>query len=262
MTKQKPSQGLYIVFGVIIAVLIALIGYFAYLLIAPSDDTNTTTNTAVTNTSNKNNSNTNSNKNKNSNTNKNSNANSNTNAEGLVEPNKNNNDNSNTNSNTNNNTNSATTDEATDEVVAGEGEKVITLYFPKTGAACGEVTAVKRAVTPDEDDFYGQIMLADLAGPTAEETGYDNAAAGVRLRWVEYTSEGSIVYVNEAYNELSDCDQQTAEAQLIHTANAMFDVSPTATGEVIVGYPDEDEDTNTNSGTNDNSNDNTNTDTE
>ncbi len=251
MMKNKQSKSLYLIFGVVIAVLLALIGYFAYLLIAPSDDTDTSTNTvnATANSNANKNKNANANKNANSNGNSNSNANtnnSNTNA-GLVEP-----ENSNTNTNSNSNTNSA--DETADEVVAGEGEEVITLYFPKDGASCGEVSPVKRAVTPS-DDFYGQIILADLAGPTSEETGYDNAASGIRLRWVEYTSEGSIVYVNEAYDALNDCDKATVDAQLIQTANVMFDVKATADGKVVVGYP-EGQDPNADA-TNDNSNTNT-----
>ncbi len=261
MTKKTTSQGLYLIFGVIIAVLIALIGYFAYLLISPTDDTATNSNTTITNNSNKNNGNTNSNKNKNKNSNtnesSNSNGNDNTNDDGLVEPDDNANANENSNTNTNKNTNSNKNVNATtaDEVVAGEGEEVITLYFAKTGSDCGEVFPVKRAVTPEED-FYGQIMLADLAGPTDDESGYVSKATGVRLRWVEYGSEGSTIYVNEAYDELNACDQATVDAQLIQTANAMFDVAITADGQVVVGYPDEESGTDADGETT--TNDNTN----
>lgn len=237
MMKNQQSKSLYLIFGLVIVVLLALIGYFAYQLISPGDtETNSNTNVNATANSNKNsNANKNSNKN-NSNVNGNTNSNSNTN-EGLVEPtNSNRNKNSNTNS-TNDEDADEDTDKDSEEVVAGEGEEVITLYFAKDNAACGEVSAVQRAVTPAED-FYGQIMLADLAGPTSDEDGYTNAAAGVRLRWVEYTSEGSKVYVNEAYDELSDCDKETAAAQLIQTANVMFEVGAKNDGEVIVGYPE------------------------
>lgn len=239
MKKKTSSQSLYVIFGVVIALLVALIGYFVYLLVSPSttaSDTATPTNTnevVVENvnadkTKKKKKTNTNATVNENANTATNDNANAST--DGLVEP------------KPEDDTATADTteaDTAAEEVVAGEGEQVVTVYFPKAGSSCGEVFPVKRAITP-EADLYGQILLADMAGPTDEETGYASAIpSGLRLRRVEYSATGPVVYVNEAWDDADDCDQQTAKAQLIETANAMFDFTAGTVGEVIVGYPED-----------------------
>lgn len=243
MKKKTSSQSLYVIFGVVIALLIALIGYFVYLLVSPSQkndqaNTNQTVNTNTVNPK------TTKKKKANSNTatdtptvvNDNTNPTDTTTTVtdegevGLVEPKPD---------------DTATDDTAADEttevaeVVAGEGEQIVTLYFPKTDSACGEVFPVQRAVTPEED-LYGQILLADMVGPSAAESGYTSAMpSGLRLRRVEYTGTGPVIYVNEAFAEARDCDQQTAEAQLVETANAMFDFPEGTSGEVIVGYPDD-----------------------
>lgn len=235
MKKKPSSQSLYVIFGVVIALLIALIGYFVYLLVSPSEtndqaNTNQTVNTNTVSTKTTKKKKTNSNAatdtttavNDNTNTTDNTNTVTDEDEVGLVEP---------------------KPDETTavDEVVAGEGEQIVTLYFPKTDSACGEVFPVQRAVTPEED-LYGQILLADMIGPSAAESGYTSAMpSGLRLRRVEYTSAGPMIYVNEAFTETRDCDQQTAEAQLVETANAMFDFPEGTSGEVIVGYPDDTE---------------------
>lgn len=232
MKKKTSSQQLYLIFGVVIALLVGLIGYFAYLLMAPSNQTTTTntnsnnaTTVATTNT-------TKETKNKKK-------ANTNTIAEtaepepedaeeedeGLVEP-------------IAEDAEEADEEENTNTVVAGEGEQVVTLYFAKTDSDCGEVFPVQRAITPTED-LYGQLILASMAGPSDTEDGYVSAAGNIRLRRVEYTSAGPTIYVDEAYDDLSTCDQQTTEAQLVKTANAMFDLPEGTSGEVIVGYPEE-----------------------
>jgi hypothetical protein len=247
MTKQTSNQPIYILFGLVIVVLIALIGYFAYLLLAPDKTVSTTSNTnTVANTNTVKNSNSTTNKNS---TKKNGNTNKPTNDEGLVEPNSN--DNTNT---VNDNTNTL----EVSDVVAKDGEEIITLYFPKSDSDCGTVFPVKRAVTPS-DDFYGQIILSDMSGPADTETGYTSAIpSGLHLRRVEYTGSGPVVYVDEAYDSLDACAKQTASAQLIETANAMFDLPEGTSGEVIVGTPPEDttDTTNTNSDTNSNTNTN------
>lgn len=244
MKKKTSSQSLYVIFGVVIALLVALIGYFVYLLVSPSttaSDTATPTNTNgvvaenvnADKTKKKKKTNTNATVNENANATTNDNTNVNASTDGLVEP-KPEDDTA-----TEDTTEETATEPEADaaEVVAGEGEQVVTLYFPKAGTSCGEVFPVKRAITP-EADLYGQILLADMAGPTDEETGYASAIpSGLRLRRVEYTAAGPVVYVNEAWDDADDCDQQTAEAQLIETANAMFDFTAGTAGEVIVGYP-------------------------
>ncbi len=234
MKKKTSTQSLYVIFGVVIALLIALIGYFAYLLVSPeaSDSTVGANETVTVNTntekSKKKKTNENSNAASNVNTNTNTNATTNTNETedeaGLVEP------------------KPEETDaeaEVTEEVVAGEGEQLVTLYFPKASSSCGEVFPVKRAVTPEED-LYGQILLATIAGPTTAEAEYVSVVPdGLRLRRVEYTAAGPTIYVNEAFSAARDCDQQTVEAQLVETANAMFDFPTGTAGEVVVGYPEE-----------------------
>lgn len=231
MKKKTAPQHLYIVFGVMIALLLAMIGYFVYLLVMPADteepSTNTNTNTAPVKTKKK--------KPVNDNTNETTSVEvtepTETTAAGLVEP----------------KPDADTAEDTADdtEVVADAGEQVVTLYFPKTNSACGDVFPVERAITPEED-LYGQIILADMAGPTAEETGYDSAIpAGLGLRRVEYTSAGPIIYVNEAFNEADECTQQTVTAQLVETANAMFDFTAGTEGEVIVGHPEDTTETDT-----------------
>ncbi len=251
MKKKTTSQQLYIIFGVVIALLVGLIGYFAYLLMAPSDQpdqANTNVTAQVTNT--------NTNTNKETKNKKKTNANTNgiaedtdqtedteTNVnEGLVEPETGiAEDTEGIAEKTEEESEDAEKEDDDKTVVAGEGEQVVTLYFPKTASDCGEVFPVKRAITPTED-LYGQLILASMAGPNDEEDGYTTAAGSIRLRRVEYTSAGPTIYVDEAYDALSSCDQQTTEAQLVETANAMFDLPEGTSGEVIVGYPeDEDE---------------------
>lgn len=252
MKKKTSSQQLYLIFGVVIALLVGLIGYFAYLLMAPSNQaTNANSNntaTVETTTTTK------ETKNKKK-------ANTNTIAEeiaedteGIAEKTETDSEDSETNVNEGlvepesgiaEEIAEGTEEEAEDEedentntVVAGEGEQVVTLYFAKTDSDCGEVFPVQRAITPTED-LYGQLILAAMAGPSDEETGYVSAAGNIRLRRVEYTSAGPTIYVDEAYDDLSTCDQQTTEAQLVETANAMFDLPEGTTGEVIVGYPED-----------------------
>lgn len=230
------------IFGVVIALLIALIGYFVYLLMAPektSDQTKTnqTVNTPVTkektNQKKKTDTNSTTTTNEETNTNDNENTNATTTDEdeaGLVEPQP---------DGTTTDEETADEEDETEAVVAGEGEQVVTLYFTKIDSSCGQVFPVKRAVTPEED-LYGQIILADIAGPTEEETGYTSAMpSGLRLRRVEYTAAGPVIYVNEAFSDADNCDQKTVEAQLVETANAMFDFPKGTAGEVIVGYPDD-----------------------
>ena len=244
MKKKTSSQQLYIIFGVVIALLVGLIGYFSYLLIAPSKqvaDTNANSNPTVETTNT-----TKETKNKKKvNTNAiaesatpeaSQNSNAENEDEGLVEPE----------AGITEDTEEEAKDaeEVKDEdttVVAGEGEQVVTLYFPKTASDCGEVFPVQRAITPTED-LYGQLILASMAGPNDEEDGYTTAAGSIRLRRVEYTSAGPTIYVDEAYDALSACDQKTTKAQLVETANAMFDLPEGTTGEVIVGYPEDAED--------------------
>lgn len=248
-TTSSNQKATYAILSIIIAALVILIAWFTYLLIKPSDSDTSTNSSALDGNSNKNkNANKTSNKNKansnatNTNANKSNtnNTNSNTNEAGLVEPD--------TNSNTN--TNSSEEDEENED-----GTETITLYFPKDTAACGTVHPVERNVTPS-DDFYGQIVLEDIHGPSDTETGYTTAIpAGLRLREVRYSSDGPIITVNEAFDELSDCDQKTVTAQLVKTANAMFDLPDSTEGEVVVGEVSEDtsdaedtsDDTNTNS---------------
>lgn len=251
-TTTQQQKILYGILALVVAVLVVLIGWFVYLLAKPTDtttsnneneniaavnmvnNTNKTTTTNNANVANTNSAATNTNSNTNTTVN-NSNASvSNTN-EGLVEPDVNSNINSTSNANNNSNTNTA------------EGKKTVTLYFPKTGAACGEVTAVQRDITPDETDPYGQIILEDMRGPNEEEVGYtDGIPSTIRLKEVKYTSAGSIITVNEAYNDLSDCEKKTVDAQFIKTANTMFDASPDGPGEVVVGETTTETDTNTN----------------
>ncbi|MFA5995820.1 MAG: hypothetical protein WCW27_02790 [Patescibacteria group bacterium] len=244
-TNSSQLKVLYGILALVVAVLVGLIGWFVYLLINPATPTDTTntnlinqTNSATLNNSNLantnltnianvngniNTANTNTNSNANDNTN-NSNKNTNTDT-GLVEPDSNTNNNSNTNSNM----------------------KTVSLYFQPTGADCGEVAAVKRELTPNEADPYGQIMLEDMHGPKAEETGYSNAVpSSVKLKEVRYTSAGPLITVNEAYNSLSACQKQSVDAQLIKTANVMFDLPENGSGEVTVGEVDTNTNTNSN----------------
>ena len=130
MKKKTSSQSLYVVFGVVIALLIALIGYFVYLLVSPSDSA-TTTNTNETVTTN-----TNKDKTKKPKSNANDNTNTSTDTDVVT----NDNDNDNTNDSVTNaedidgglvepKSEEDTTDTDSDEteaVVASEGEQVVT----------------------------------------------------------------------------------------------------------------------------------------
>lgn len=243
--QQAQKKQIYIIFWFLIIALVGLIGWFTYLLIRPEDTATTTkqvnqpvnilANTTPSKKKNKASSNANANAtnldavNSNTNTNEtNTNANNNSNVDaGLVEPD--------TSADTDANTNADAT------------TKTVTLYFPKTGSACGEVSAVQRDIEPT-DDIYGQIIIEDMHGPTEAETGYSNAVtAAIHLRQVQYTADGPLITVNEAYDELDDCTQATVDAQLIKTANAMFELPEDTAGQVVVGSV---EDTSTNDNTN------------
>lgn len=273
MNKTRTQQQLYIVFWIIIVILIGLIGWFTYLLIQPKDsDSQTTTNTNVV-TDNTNVNSGKKKKNKNTNTTEaNTNAatddatNTNTTttdadtttAGGLVEPA----DGTEATTDDSDETTDAdattdgTTDDAdaeadeagtgTDETAADDdGKQTVTLYFPKANSDCGEVYPVERKIEPS-DDLYGQIILETMHGPTDEETGYSTAVpSGMYLRRVEYTADGALITVSEAYNTLDSCNQETAAAQLIETANAMFELPEGTAGEVVVGTVSDDEDDST-----------------
>lgn len=249
VTKSTNAKTLYVIFAVVVVGLIFLIGWFAYLLLWQPDDKDvTSTNTNITNTANTNKKNANKNKNSNvANTNEvNENENDNTNNtnddEGLVEPDENENDNDNGNDNTN----------SDDEDTEAEGETK-TLYFASSSSSCGETVAVERPLTLG-DDPYGEIILSMMSGPAEDEDGVDGIPSTVRLRQVQYTADGPLITVGEGYNDLSDCEKQTVDAQFIETANAMFDLPAGTNGEVVVGEvaTDDAEDTsdNTNSNTN------------
>lgn len=247
VTKSTNAKTLYVIFAVVVVGLIFLIGWFAYLLLWQPDDKDvTSTNTNITNTANTNQKK--SNKNKNSNiandneANENENTNNTNDDEGLVEPD----ENDNANDNSNDNTNSDDEDEA-------EGETK-TLYFASSSSSCGETVAVERPLTLGEDP-YGEIILNMMSGPADDEDGVDGIPSTVRLRQVEYTADGPLITVGEGYNDLSDCEKQTVDAQFIETANAMFDLPAGTDGEVVVGEvaTDDTEDTaadDTNSNTN------------
>ena len=269
MNKTRTQQQLYIVFWIIIVILIGLIGWFTYLLIQPKDsDPQTTTNTnVVTDNTNVNSGKKKKNKNTNTtetNTNAASDDTANTNAAatdadtttdgGLVEPA----DGTDATTDDTDETSAdadATTDDAdadaeadeagtgTDEIAADDdGKQTVTLYFPKASSGCGEVYPVERKIEPS-DDLYGQIILETMHGPTDEETGYSSAVpSGMYLRRVEYTADGALITVSEAYDTLDSCDQETAAAQLIETANAMFELPEGTAGEVVVGTVSDDED--------------------
>ena len=189
----------------------------------------------------------------NSNVNKNKNTNSDEDEDGLVEPEDDEDDESLTED-----------EEETDQEDADEGDEedtdetdddkeTVTMYFPKADSECGEVFAVEREMELG-DDPYGEIVLAAMAGPTADESDYvDGIPSTVRLRQVQYTSAGPLLTVNEGYDELDTCQQQTVDASLIETSNAMFELSEGGSGEVVVGeIEDEEEDTtNTNESTDD-----------
>lgn len=245
MNKNRTQQQLYIIFWIIIVILIGLIGWFTYLLIQPDDtstpttaNTETTTNSANTNTEKK------SKKKKNTNANSTTNANSNssaadstiTNSEtddsnttgGLVEP-------ADSETETNDAEETVTKTDETIEADTEEGDKTVMLYFPKSASSCGEVYPVERRIT-ESDDPYGQIILEVMDGPTEDETGYTSAVpADLYLRQVEYTADGAVITVSEAYDNLDNCAQQTVDAQLVETANAMFELPEDTTGEVVVG---------------------------
>ncbi|MBI2416152.1 MAG: hypothetical protein HYV33_05860 [Candidatus Kerfeldbacteria bacterium] len=236
-TPQRRSNGsqperkpVYIVLTLIIIGLVLLISWFIYLLAKPttSPTNKSTTNSAnttvtgdkkknkkqTTNSTNTANTNTTTN-NANNTVNDNSNANTDP---GLVEP---------TNSNENNNSDDNTNTDDTKETV--------TLYFTKAGTDCGEVYPVERDIEPAED-FYGQVILEVMHGPTTDEAGYSSSIpAGLYLRQVQYTADGPVITVNETFAELDSCDQTTVSNQLIKTANAMFDLPEDTTGQVVVG---------------------------
>lgn len=242
--KNNPKQlkSLYSILTVIVAILLILIGWFVYLLVKPADKVVTEDNkTTVTTTKNVNQKK----KNKNKNT--------------IVVP-------ADESVTKNENTNETLTDEkkdvTTDETVItdkeeglvepeNEAEKTtttgedeadnkneVTLYFPKDVNSCGTVYPVKREITPS-DDPYGQIILEDMHGPKADEGDYTNAIpAGTYLRQVQYTADGPVITVSEQYDTLSECTRKTADAQLIKTANAMFELSEDTAGTVEVGTVD------------------------
>lgn len=256
MNKNHTQQQLYIIFWIVIVILIGLIGWFTYLLIKPDNastvttaNTETTTNSVTANVEKK------SKKKKTTNANSSANANSDVTAAnstvaadgtdtntagGLVEP---------TNS-TNNESSAAETDTNTNqttEASTAEGDKTVTLYFPKSTASCGEVYPVERRIT-ESDDPYGQIILEAMAGPTEAEAEYTSAVpADLYLRRVEYTADGAVITVSEAYDNLDECNQQTVTAQLVETANAMFELPAGTAGEVVVGTVSDDEDETTDS---------------
>ncbi|EKD76329.1 MAG: hypothetical protein ACD_43C00148G0001 [uncultured bacterium] len=265
MNKQRTQQQLYIIFWIVIAVLIGLIGWFTYVLIRPDSTTtntastkqaNTNTNTVTEKKSKKTNNSNSTNDNANTNTNiTNSSADTNTATDdtaaqdgGLVEPTTNTND---ATDDTTTNTNEAADEASTNATTDDTNTKTVMLYFPKSDSACGEVAAVERKIEPS-DDIYGQIILETMHGPTAEESGYTNAVpSDMYLRQVEYTADGALITVSEAYDSLDSCDQKTAAAQLIETANAMFELPTGTAGEVVVGTTTDDEtDTDTNENTN------------
>ncbi len=242
-TTTHQQKLLYGILAVVVVILVALIGWFIYLLAKPMDSTtnnnnsipvnnaatnktkNKNTNIANANRNSKNNNNAN---NANSNANTNTNSNTNSNEAGLIEPDSNSNNNSNTNNSVEAPTGPTYSSSNTDATTE-------TLYFSKSSGSCGEVVAVQRNFTPN-DDPYGQIILDTMHGPNTDEVGVvDGIPSTVKLKQVQYTSEGSIITVNEAYNDLSDCEQKTVTAQLVSTANVMFDVSPQADGKVVVG---------------------------
>lgn len=262
--KKTQTQSLYIVFGIVIAGLVVLIGWFIYLLVKPATPVSTTKTAVITNTTNttvttnsktkKTNTNTTV-KNSNTTVNSNANSNSNTNA-GLIEPqppttNTNTTNTNSTSTNTTTNTNTTTAVTETAPVDNGDGTTAITLYFPKTGGVCGAVSPVRRTITTPTD-LFGQIVIEDMHGPSSDDTGYDSAMtsampSGLHLRYVQYDHDtGSTVTVNEAYDTLSDCDRKTADAELITTANAMFEVDLATSGQVVVGEVPTDTNSNTN----------------
>lgn len=250
ITKSNNAKTLYVIFAVVVVGLIFLIGWFAYLLLWQPDDketngiTDSTENTDITakKTTKKN-----KNSNKNSNTANENSENDNTNNtnddEGLVEPDENDNDNANDNTNS---------EDGDDEDSEAEGD-IKTLYFASSSSSCGETVAVERPLTLS-DDPYGEIILSMMSGPADDEDGADGIPSTVRLRQVQYTADGPLITVGEGYNELSDCEKQTVDAQFIETANAMFDLPAGTDGEVVVGevVTDDAEDTagDTNSNTN------------
>lgn len=226
VTKSTNAKTLYVIFAVVVVGLIFLIGWFAYLLLWQPDDKDvTSTNTNITNTANTNKKN--GNKNKNSNVananevNDNDNTNNTNDDEGLVEPDENENDNDNDNTNSD------------DEDSEAEGD-IKTLYFASSSSSCGETVAVERPLTLG-DDPYGEIILSMMSGPADDEEGTDGIPSTVRLRQVQYTANGPLITVGEGYNDLSDCEKQTVDAQFIETANAMFDLPAGTDGEVVVG---------------------------
>lgn len=231
MNKSANAKTLYVIFTVVVVGLIFLIGWFAYLLWQPDEEA-TPSNTNTTNVSNVNTKNINKNTNagltnkanSNDNENENDNTNSDDEDEGLVEPDEDENDNDNENTNSDD-------EDGADSEAEGETE---TLYFASSGSSCGETVAVKRPLTLG-DDPYGEIILNMMAGPEDGEDGVDGIPSTVRLRQVQYTSNGPLITVGEGYNDLSDCEKQTVDAQFIETANAMFDLPAGTDGEVVVG---------------------------
>lgn len=228
-SKNNRPKIVSSILGVIVIGLVLLILWFVYLLVKPqpkNDDTNKNTTNTVNNINT-----TNSNKNKNNNSETKNNSNS---------DNKNDNENDNTNNSENDNDNENTNSDEEDEdgLVEPDNDEpgeAITLYFPKSTSDCGTVYAVERKIELGEDP-YGQTILADMAGPEEDETGYvDGIPSSIRLRQVEYAGSGPKITVSEDYNNLDSCTKQTVDAQLIKTANAMFDLPENTSGEVVVG---------------------------
>ncbi|MDP3970184.1 MAG: hypothetical protein Q8P90_00625 [bacterium] len=132
-------------------------------------------------------------------------------------------------------------EENADDTKTSEEGETITLYFPTSTSDCGEVQAVERTVELG-DDPYGETILTMMHGPNSDESDYsDGIPASVGLRQVEYTADGALITVNEGYNDLDSCTQQTVNAQFIETANAMFDLPAGTSGTVEVGTVEDEE---------------------
>lgn len=209
--------------------LVLVIGYFVFLLVKPApveeptSNVNTVENSAITNKAN-------------DNTNENTNTNLNTNeepeededamedeleeededtvdasddGEGLVQP--------------------------AEDATSSDDAQTFTVYLPKSTADCGEVYAVEREQALS-DDTYGDIIISAMSGPTSDDAGYvDGVPSGIYLRQVQYTADGPVITLSEGYDSLTDCQKATVDAQLIETANAMFELPEGTEGTVQVG---------------------------
>ncbi len=253
-TKQSVApdanniKTLYVIFGVLVVGLVILIVWFGYILMNPAEEdsnNNVNANSSVVTNANNSNANTNSattNTNKNDNTNVNNNDNTNSaddeddenleddedkddeedDKDGLVEPD-----------------NEDTTDED-DEDSASDGEdgEKITLYFSDPSGSCGDTVKVTRTVELG-DDVYGETILTMMRGPEGDEKGEDGIPSTVGLRRVQYTADGPLVLVTEAFDDLDSCTQETITTQFLQTANVMFDLPANSGGEVRSGTVDE-----------------------